>query len=573
MFRFFRTKRSGKLAALLLGSALLGGTALAGDPRVMPAAEEDTPAAKPLPALEKVPPAKPAPVVEAIPAVEAAPVVVEECPAGGDPAARKFPPITPLPRPGIRLIPPTGPGYYSLYDRLTDNYSEKPPKYPYARFGGQPQSMFDIDWSYLDDPNNTEHDYFDCLKRIPIGEHMKFTTGGEFRYRYANEVDSRLSGKNNTYDLFRVRAYGDLTIGDRVRIFGEYLYADSAFGDLAPLRTDIDRNDILNLFVELRTIDIGDDPVYVRIGRQELCYGSQRLISALDWANTRRTFQGAKAYWHSEHLDVDAFVVNPVVPRPEHLDSVDDKQIFAGLWTTWKPSPNHFVDAYYLYLDNQNALPIAQGIRPGPDRVHTLGSRYYGEEENGLLMEAEGAVQVGDKRNQSLFAQMGSVGVGYNAKQLCWSPQAWLYLDYASGDSSPTTGESHTFNQLFPFGHYYFGFLDVIGRQNIIDLNGQVAFYPAKWLTMYGQYHVLSLDKSQDALYNSAGAPIRRSPTGVAGHDVGQIADLLFNIHLDKHSDIFFTYGHLFSGDFIRGTTPGGNRNVDYTLLQYSYRW
>src|SRR5260370_3425313 len=167
-------------------------------------------------------------------------------------------------------------------------------------------------------------------------------------------------------------------------------------------------------------------------------------------------------------------------------------------------------------------------------------------------MEAEGAIQLGDKRGENLFAQMASVGVGYNAKELCWNPQAWLYFDYASGDSSPTTGTAHTFNQLFPFGHYYFGFLDVIGRQNITDLNGQVAFYPANWLTLFSQYHVLNLDKSQDALYNSAGAPIRRSPTGVAGHDVRQILDFLVNVHLDKHSDIFLTYGHLFSADFIR---------------------
>src|SRR5260370_6881059 len=99
--------------------------------------------------------------------------------------------------------------------------------------------MFDIDWSYLDDPNNTEHDYFDCLKRIPIGCNAKFTTGGEFRWRYANEVDSRLSGKDNTYDLFRVRVYGDLTIGDRVRLFVEYLNPPSTSRHRPPLRTTL----------------------------------------------------------------------------------------------------------------------------------------------------------------------------------------------------------------------------------------------------------------------------------------------------------------------------------------------
>jgi hypothetical protein len=39
-------------------------------------------------------------------------------------------------------------------------------------------------------------------------------------------------------------------------------------------------------------------PAYVRVGRQELLYGSQRLISTLDWANTRRTFQGENLLAH-----------------------------------------------------------------------------------------------------------------------------------------------------------------------------------------------------------------------------------------------------------------------------------
>src|SRR5439155_21096722 len=135
------------------------------------------------------------------------------------------------------------------------------------------------------------------------------------------------------------------------------LCPDIAFNDLPPLRTDVDRGDLLNAFVEMRTIDIGDDPLYVRIGRQELLYGSQRLISTLDWANTRRTFQGAKAYWHSEKLDVDAFCVQPVAVSPSRFDSVDNNQIFAGLWTKFKPSKDHTIDAYYLFLDNTNVGP------------------------------------------------------------------------------------------------------------------------------------------------------------------------------------------------------------------------
>ncbi|MEK7771674.1 MAG: alginate export family protein, partial [Pseudomonadota bacterium] len=44
----------------------------------------------------------------------------------------KVPPVTPMPRPGLFIMPPTSPGYYSLWDMVTGNKREKPPVAPYA---------------------------------------------------------------------------------------------------------------------------------------------------------------------------------------------------------------------------------------------------------------------------------------------------------------------------------------------------------------------------------------------------------------------------------------------------------
>ncbi len=53
------------------------------------------------------------------------------------------------------------------------------------------RGFFNADnFGYLDDPNNTEHDFFDPLKRIHLGDNWLFTSGGEFRTRYMNEHDS-----------------------------------------------------------------------------------------------------------------------------------------------------------------------------------------------------------------------------------------------------------------------------------------------------------------------------------------------------------------------------------------------
>src|SRR5262249_38082795 len=130
----------------------------------------------------------------------------------------------------------------------------------------------------------------------------------------------------------------------------------------------IDRNaaDFQNLFIDVSPFDVAGTPLWLRVGRQELLYGSQRLISPLDWANTRRTFQGAKLFWGTDFDFVDAFVVQPVIPYDGGLSPPDHNQLFAGLWYTHRWNPTNLIDAYYLLLDNSNnnatGLPGNSGV-------------------------------------------------------------------------------------------------------------------------------------------------------------------------------------------------------------------
>ncbi len=481
---------------------------------------------------------------------------------------------TPAPRPGIFAVPPTGPGYYSLFDALEGNERKGPPKYPYARFALQPPSFFDINWRYLDDPKNTDHDYFDFLKRRRIGDNWIFTAGGDVWSRTMWEQNSRLTGRFNDYNLVRTRAYADFWYDDVFRLYGEFIYADSLGPNLNPLPIDVNRSDFQNLFFDLKVFEFGekDNPVYLRVGRQELLYGSQRLISTLDWANTRRTFQGIKGFTRTAKTDFDVFAVQPMRISRNELDSVDNNQIFSGAWLTHRPKQGQAIDLYYLNLDNTNpGAATGRFGATGAFNVSTVGTRYAGNEGN-FLFDAEGMVQFGSWSNQSHFAQAFSVGGGYQFKDCPWNPQFWAYYDYASGDPDPrNTGTHRTFNQLFPFGHYYMGYLDLVGRQNINDINFQAVAYPTKWITLLTQYHIFRLAADKDALYGAAGQVLRRDPTGRAGNDVGNELDLLVNFHLSNHQDLLFGYSRLFAGDFIKRTGPGNDPELYY--LQYIYRW
>jgi hypothetical protein len=377
--------------------------------------------------------------------------------------------------------------------------------------------------------------------------------------------------------------FTDLWYKDCFRIYAEFISAQSFGQNLAPVIIDRNFADIQNLFIDVKFWEDGcGAPYYVRVGRQELYLGSQRLISALDWANTRRTFDGVRVFRHSDDFDIDGFFTRLVVPQATRLDHSDPQINLAGLFTEYRPTKSQAFDLYWLYLDNGDAfnfktrLPPPDGQLPtAPYRESTLGFRYTGglERNKNILFDFEDMVQFGhsDFTGGSVIAGNSTTGLGYNFSHAPMNPTVWAYFDWASGSRNPLSGQMSTFNQLFPFNHYYFGWLDYVARANINDLNFHLYLYPMKWITFNTQFHCFMLDRSTDALYNAGGTILRFDPTGKSGRDVGRELDFIANFHISPRQDILAAYGHLWDGRFLRSTGPGTFAETFW--LMYNVRW
>ncbi|WP_347888959.1 alginate export family protein [Nitrosomonas europaea] len=486
----------------------------------------------------------------------------------------KAPPVSPPPRAGIFVKPPMGPGYFSLLDLIDGNGREKPQVDPLPPSALTTTPAFDFDFRYLEQPGH-DKDFFDPVKRIHLGSDWLLSFGGSFWYRYMHETDSRLNaaGINNDYHLLRTRLHADLWYQDQFRLFAEMLDARALGLDLPALAIDKNHTDMLNLFADVKLGQFMDGPAYLRVGRQELLYGSQRLISTLDWANTRRTFQGVKTFWQTPAFNLDAFWVRPMVTELNQFDNWDKDRNFVGLWGTYKAIPGQVLDLYYLSLiDNRIVSPanITQGnVLQGDSVLHTIGARWVGDYER-ILYELEGMYQFGKRSHLDISAFSIASGVGYQLP-LPMNPQFWLRYDFASGDKNHRDGRSNTFNQLFPFGHYYFGYIDQIGRQNIHDFNAQFTLHPQPWVTFLGQYHRFYLANKRDYLYNAAGAGTIRDITGQSGSHVGDEIDFTINFHLSRHQDVLLGYSKLFTGEFLKNTRPGVSPDLFYA--QYNFRF
>jgi hypothetical protein len=181
--------------------------------------------------------------------------------------------------------------------------------------------------------------------------------------------------------------------------------------------------------------------------------------------------------------------------------------------------------------------------------------------------EIESAYQFGELGAGDINAWMFTNEEGYTFKPCPLAPRLWLGFDYASGDST-AGGDVGTFNQLFPLGHAYFGYIDEIGRQNILDLHPGLSVKCASdKLTVKTEGHFFWRAEAADALYNAGGGVVRRGAPGTS-KDVGEEVDLVASYRFNRHLDVEAGYNHFFPGTFIKQTGPDSSINFFYLQTQ-----
>lgn len=434
---------------------------------------------------------------------------------------------------------------------------------------------FQEDWRGLKDPEATTDHWLPEIKQIELAEDWDLSFGGQVRYQWKDDTNRNLLGtfpNHNEFSLLRYRLHGDLRIQDDVRFFVETISADihgQKTSDAPP--QPIDRNDwdFLNAFVEF----IGSPDFRFRFGRTEMLYGAQRLISPLDWGNTRRTFEGVVGTFRNGNMTTDAFVTHPVIVDPRHQDESNESRLFSGIYNTWALEGGRTVDAYLLDLNEDDpVITSGDGTLSDAD-LWTAGSRYAGK-DGPWDWDCEAALQRGHWGRDTARAEMLALTGGHTLADLPGTPRISLDVDWASGDDNSTDGTQGTFNQLFPLGHAYFGYIDLVGRQNIMAISpsarwklGDTAWFRAAW-------HDFNLDNDSDALYNAGGAATLADPSGSSGNHVGQEWDLTLGwapSRLAPHSEFLFGYSYFNPGNFVEHLGSGHRPQLLYFQYQFTF--
>ncbi len=282
---------------------------------------------------------------------------------------------------------------------------------------------------------------------FPLITHAQGTTqvtfSGQVRPRF--ERRTPVDGEWNGFTSMRVRAALEARLEGSVRIFMQFQDV-RFFGEEGNTLGDYsaDNIDLHQGYLELT--DVPSLGGALRIGRQELALGEQRLVGSVNWAQQGRSFDGIRYTTpQKDGLKVDFFAMKL---REETAGTHDWDQSFLGAYGAIPVGDGGSLDLYGLMTTDS---------RDENGSELTFGGLWRGT-AGPLSLRAEGSLQTGERGGEDVSAYMMGVRAGGNLHE---KVTATLWYDYLSGDDDPSDDEVGVFNTLFATNHAFYGFYDL----------------------------------------------------------------------------------------------------------------
>jgi hypothetical protein len=436
------------------------------------------------------------------------------------------------------------------------------------------------DWSFLAD-RSLRSDFWDPIKYIPLGcltccEACYVSLGGEIREAF-EQVGNDNWGKQRYRNAFLLQRYmlqSDWHLGNNFRVFVQLKSGLEDFRAGGPRPIDEKELDFEAAFLELGNTHKKNWAV-LRVGRQELNYGSGRLVSVREGPNVRQSFDGVKIRSQVGAWNVDAWAVRPDLDKRGFFDNAPDHT--AAFWGVYASRPvisqrwrGVGYDLYYLGLDRKNAT-FERGA--AAELRHTVGARLWrpiATEEPGADFDYEGVLQFGTFGPDDIRAWTFASDTGYSLTTLPLRPRFSIKADISSGDN-PGSHTLGTFNPIYPIGNYFGVLADTgPGPVNFIDVHPRIQTQLPHGISISTDIVAQWRENVNDGVYAVPGfllVPANGSRARFVGYRPG--AEVRWQIN--RHAYLQADYGIFYAGQFLKEASPG--RNINYMEFWAGYKF
>ncbi len=439
---------------------------------------------------------------------------------------------------------------------------------------------FNEDWSVLRYPA-FRRDWLDPIKYVPFSAaHPErfLTLGGEFRGTYENVRNDNFTQQplpNYSFGMQRFQLFADIHLDPRLRLFLQLESGLEQGRSGGPRIIDAKRLDFLNAFADVRP-SLRRAAPRLRVGRQELNFGSGRLVSVREGPNVRQAFYGMDLHSDVRRWSLDGFAVRPAKDSLGYFDNVPlHTTQFWGVFTTRslaRPAGG-VADLYYLGLDRKSATFEAGTAR---EVRQTVGGRIAvpAPVKPTLLphFDVEAVYQFGHFGSRPVHAWTLSGELGYAFNNLPLKPRPGVRLDVSSGDGGNSSKALGTFNPIFPLGNYFGVIADTgPGPVNFRDVHPDVRLAAPHNVSLDLDWIVYWRQSLHDGVYTVPGSLLTAVPAGSEARFVGHRPGVEARWQATPHAYLQADYGIFYAGEVLRAA--GRPHHLNYASLWMGYKF
>jgi hypothetical protein len=357
----------------------------------------------------------------------------------------------------------------------------------------------------------------------------------------------------------------------------------------------------------------GIDNVIVKMGRQEVNLGNQRLVGAVGWSQAGRSLDGILVGYAAGNYGLAAFFygkLNDAGKQDAWFRPQVEKEPDIDLYvTTWqgKFQPFGIGGTYEITNIYVNPTTSFAGLDMNVDTIYGRVTPAFETDMAKIKLNLEAAKQTGSAGGNDYKGYMFSIGAGADFDQVAWTPSLFVGYDYYSGDDNPDpNSDIKAFWSVLPTAHKWLGHADTVWvstpfykfngnglldvtlqRSNAYtDAAGNTYFYNVAGVKdLYIKLHVKPLERvalgldlhyfkaAKDlALYKQAAGSTTITKIDSYGKDIGWEADLEAKYKYSKNLCLSFGYDY-FNPDDAYKAIAGDDKAEHHVWAQADVRF
>ncbi len=396
----------------------------------------------------------------------------------------------------------------------------------------------------------------------PLEDRWKFDVGGQIRLRgdfaqNQNFTDFTFTpGEKEAQVLQRTRPHASIENPFlKLKAFAQLQWYGRWGG--------VDRRSEVDLYQGYAEWEkIMGSPVSLKVGRQEVSYGSVFFLGTNDFYNGL-SWDGLKMV-----VDLDErFYVDLLGVKMAKLNSRDPDIYLTGMYATYKVYEEGSWDAYLFY--HKGGFPFLHRefeIEDSGQKWFTLGTRFAGKVK-GFDYELEPQFQWGRVKNpigdgkDRVRAYGGHVDIGYTFK-LPLEPRIFAAFAFGSGDNKPFDKRFQEFHGNIFNDNYLVGDMSAITDLSGVTVEGIRASGMQAWVAGFSLNPLPDLNLNLDFHHFRAS----KVPQGFS-KDLGVEVNLVASYKLTKGISFLAGWNKFFTGKFFEQAS-GSKKNINYGYLQ-----